>query len=112
MDRPLVTKTTRITVETETLVIVRHAKATHGWCPECRAEVNFIALDDDTLEDRSATAHVRECLAAGKVHSWQPAAGQAQICLTSLFACFGSAEAQRICRCIETQLDEIRRKQQ
>ena len=110
MDRPSATNVTKITVETETLMVVRQAKATRGWCPECRAEVDLITLDDNTLADTSATVHTQDCFVAGKVHFWQTADGPTQICLTSLLRCFESAEAQRVCRCIKNQFDQIRRK--
>ena len=111
MDRPSPMKTTKITVETETLVIVRHAKATRRWCRDCRAEVNVITLDDNTLVDLTATAPIQEWLTAGKLHFRQPATGSVQIWLKSLLGCFESAEAQRVCRCIANQFDEVRRKQ-
>ena len=105
MDRPSAMKTTKITVETETLVIVRHAKATRGWCPDCCAEVNVITLGDNAIADPSTTARIQEWLVAGKLHFRQPAAGPVQVCLTSLLRCFESAEAQRVRRCIANQFD-------
>jgi len=108
--RPSATKVTKITVETETLTIVRHAKATRGWCADCRAEVDLIILDDKAIADPTTTAGIRAWLVAGKVHFRQPATLPVQICLTSLLQCFESAEAQRVCRCIANQFDEIRRK--
>ena len=51
-------------------------------------------LDDNAFADQGATAPtIREWLVAGKVHSWQPTTGPAQICLTSLLKCFEPAEA-------------------
>jgi hypothetical protein len=44
-------KTTRITVETENLMVIRRAKADLAWCPECRAEVDVITLDNDSLAE-------------------------------------------------------------
>jgi len=111
MDRTSATKVTKITVETETLMIVRHAKATRGWCPDCCAGVGVITLDDSAIPDPSTLARIQEWLVAGKLHFRQPATGPVQICLTSLLRCFESAEAQRIYRCIKSQLDETRRKQ-
>jgi hypothetical protein len=49
MKRAIGVKTTRITIETETRVIVRRAQATLSWCPGCRAEVEVITLDRDSL---------------------------------------------------------------
>lgn len=80
-----------------------------GWCPNCQAEVNLIALDDATLSELCAAAHIQEWIAKDKVHAWQPANGSARICLPSLLACFESAEAERVFRSIEKQFDEIRR---
>jgi hypothetical protein len=109
-ERPSVKKTTKITIETETLVIVRRAKVTRGWCPDCRAEVDVIALESNTLVESSITGRIQERLGTGKVHSWQPANGPVQICFPSLLGCFESAEARRVRRQIETQLDDIRRR--
>ncbi len=102
-------KTTRITVETETLTIIRQAKAVRGWCPDCRAEVNVINLND-TLTDPDMASLIQQWVGGGKVHSWQSAVRQVQICLQSLLGGLESSQAQRICRCIENQLDDIRRK--
>jgi hypothetical protein len=103
-------KTTRITVETETLMIVRRAKAALSWCPDCRADVDVITIDD-SLAEPVAAARVQEWLGTGKLHLWQPAYGPAQICVTSLLQCFESEEVQRFCRSSENPLDELRRKQ-
>ena len=45
MEIAVVVKTTRITVETETLMIIRRAKVALAWCPKCRTEVEVITLD-------------------------------------------------------------------
>jgi hypothetical protein len=89
MERAVVRKTTRITVETETLVIVRHAKAAMSWCPGCRAEVDVVTLDSDSLIEPATAAQIREWLATGKLHLSQPANGPIQICVSSLLQCFG-----------------------
>ena len=81
-------KTTRITVETETLMIVRRAKAGLAWCPDCRAEVDVITLDNDSLAKSITAAHIEEWLGTGKLHLWQPAQGPTQICVSSLLRCF------------------------
>jgi hypothetical protein len=89
MERAVVRKTTRITVETETLVIVRHAKAAMSWCPGCRAEVDVVTLDSDSLIEPATADQIREWLATGKLHLSQPANGPIQICVSSLLQCFG-----------------------
>jgi hypothetical protein len=92
-----VVKTTRITVETETLMIVRRAKAVLAWCPDCRAEVDVITVNDG-LQEPATAAQIQEWLGTGKLHFWQQADGPAQICVTSLLQCFDP-------------IDQLRRKQ-
>jgi hypothetical protein len=82
-------KTTRITVETEALIIVRRAKVSFARCPECRSEVETIALDNDSFAEPATVVQVQEWLAAGRLHRWQTADGQTRICVRSLLHCFG-----------------------
>ena len=82
-------KTTRITVETERLIVVRRAKATLAWCPDCRAEVDVITLDHDSFIEPATAAQIDAWQSTGKLHLWQPAHGLARICVTSLLQCVG-----------------------
>ena len=88
-ERAVAVKTTRISVETETLIIVRRAKATKAWCPDCRAEVDVITFDHDSFIDSATAAQIHEWQNTGRLHLWQPAPGQARICVTSLLQCVG-----------------------
>ena len=47
----MVLRTTRITVETESLMVVRRAKAVVAWCPDCHAEVDVITLSQDSFSE-------------------------------------------------------------
>jgi hypothetical protein len=85
----VVQKTTRITVETESLIIIRRAKVRFSICPVCGAEVEIIALDDGSFAEPATAVQVREWLAAGRLHRWQTADGQTRICVPSLLHCFG-----------------------
>ena len=60
MERLVAVKTTRITVETETLIIVHRAKATSDWCPDCCAHVDVITLDSDSLIELATKAQIHE----------------------------------------------------
>jgi hypothetical protein len=91
----VVVKTTRITVETDTLMIVHRAKASLAWCPDCRAEVNVITVNESLAEPAAAT-QIREWLATGKLHFWQQADGSAQLCVPSLLRCFELEEVRRV----------------
>lgn len=87
MERVAVVKTARITVETDTIVVIRHAKASPAWCPGCQARVEVITLEQSGLAEPTAAAQVQEWLKTGKLHLWQLAEGPAQICLPSLLRC-------------------------
>jgi hypothetical protein len=89
MERAVAVKTTTITVETETLIIVHRAKAALDWCPDCRAQVDVITLDRDSLIEFATTAQIHEWHSKGKLHLWQPAHGLTRICVTSLLQCIG-----------------------
>jgi len=105
------TRTTRITVETETLLVVRRAKAVLAWCPGCRAEVDVITFDNNTLAEPVTTAQIQDWLGTSKPHVWLTADGPTQICLTSLFRCFELKQVQEFCRSNQNPLDQSRRKQ-
>jgi hypothetical protein len=104
-------RTTRITVETESLVVIRRAKAALAWCPECLANVETITLDAGSLAEPATAAQIREWLATGKLHLWQPVNGCARICVTSLLQCSELEEARRFSQSNENAQVQSRRKQ-
>jgi hypothetical protein len=104
-------RTTRITVETELLVVIRRAKAVLAWCPECLANVETITLDADSLAEPATAAQIQEWLATGKLHLWQPINGSAQICVTSLLKCFELDDVRRFSQTNENAQVQSRRKQ-
>ena len=91
-------KTIRMTVETETLMIVRRAKAVLAWCPNCRGEVAVITVNVNSNTDAVAAAQIREWLDTGKLHSWQPANEPVQVCVPSLWQCFESQQLEEFLR--------------
>jgi hypothetical protein len=94
-ERAVVVKTTRITIETESLLVVHRGKTSVAWCPTCRAEVEAMALEGDRLGEELPSTLLREWIAAGKLHLWSPDGGTAQICLPSLLQSFASEDARR-----------------
>jgi len=85
-------KTTRITIETETPLIVHRAKAIVTWCPACCADVEVMMLEGDSLRQDISSSYLGDWLRTDKLHLWRPAEGSAQLCLPSLLQCF-QAEA-------------------
>jgi hypothetical protein len=70
-------RTTRITIETEGLLVVRQARTVVSWCPGCQAEVEVVLLGEDT-------ARLLNGLPTGTLHIWSPSEGPVQVCLSSL----------------------------
>ena len=70
-------RTTKITIETEGLLVVRQARTVVSWCPGCEAEVDVVLLGEDTAQLLSG-------LPPGMLHIWSPSEGPVRICLPSL----------------------------
>ena len=83
----MVQKTIRVTVETDTLVVLRRAKALTAWCPSCGAHVDAITLTTDSFPDPDSAAQMQQWLAAGKLHLWHSQEGAVQVCVNSLLLC-------------------------
>ena len=98
-------------METESLVVIRRAKAVLDWCPECLANVETITLDASSLAEPATAAQIREWLATGKLHLWQTADGLARICVTSLLQCFELDEVRWFSQSNENTQVQSRRKQ-
>ena len=77
-------RTIRITVETETLTIVRHAKAALAWCSQCQAEVDIIVLPTASLSDPESGPELQDWIDRGKLHLWHSTEETIQICVPSL----------------------------
>jgi hypothetical protein len=70
-------RTTKITIETEGLLVIRQARTVVTWCPGCQAEVDVVLLGEET-------AQLLSRLPPGTLHIWSPPEGPVQICLRSL----------------------------
>jgi hypothetical protein len=93
-ERAALVRTTRITIETESVLVVRRGKTIVTWCPVCCAEVEAMAVVDGSLGEGIPSVVLRQWLAAGKLHFWGPDGGPVQICLPSLLQCFASEDAR------------------
>lgn len=81
-------KITRITAETERILIIHRAERVAGWCPICCRRGEFILLDNSALMDRVLAAQIKEWLGTGKLHLGQEENVPTRICLASLLCCF------------------------
>lgn len=77
---------TKITLESDSLLIVRGRNARRGWCPLCAAEGEMVALENVGVISNLEPAALEEWLNSGELHRSQTADGSALICLNSLLA--------------------------
>jgi hypothetical protein len=70
-------RTTKITIETEGLLVIRQARTVVALCPDCQDEVEAMLLDE-------GTAQLLSGLPAGTLHMWNLPEGPVFICLRSL----------------------------
>jgi hypothetical protein len=79
-------KQTKITIETDSLLILRGRNSIHAWCPLCAAEGEMIALGHVGVISNLDRSAVEEWLNSQELHRSQAADGSALICLNSLLA--------------------------
>ncbi|WP_433983879.1 hypothetical protein RBB78_24735 [Tunturiibacter empetritectus] len=73
-------KRTRITIETDSLLVLRGRKSLRAWCPQCGAEAEVIPLSDLDL----ASDLVQAWMESPHLHYTKTATGDAFICLNSM----------------------------
>ena len=84
----MVVKTTRVTIETESVVAIYTGITFVTWCPSCGAETEAVTLEGDSLVPNVPCSLLSDLVAAGTLHVWSTEGGQAHICLASLHRCF------------------------
>jgi hypothetical protein len=80
-------KRTKITIETESLLVLRGRNMRRAWCVACSAEGEVIALEEVGLISNLERSALEQWLTSGNLHLSQTADGSTQICLNSLLAC-------------------------
>jgi hypothetical protein len=79
-----VRKITRITIETDSLLILHGRASEQLWCRDCGAEVAAIALENVCVISNLERAALEEWLNSGELHRVETADGSTLICLNSL----------------------------
>jgi len=75
-----------ITIETNSLLVLRGRNASRRWCPLCAAESDTVALGSAETPAKLQSTGLEEWLSSGAVHRFETAEGSTLICLTSLRA--------------------------
>jgi hypothetical protein len=79
-----VSKLTRITIETDSLLILHGRASEQLWCRDCGAEVAAIALENVCVISNLERAALEEWLNSGELQRVETADGSTLICLNSL----------------------------
>ena len=78
-------KRARLTVETERLLVFsRSRRVVDRWCPECRADVKMIGIDEAAAVSGVGQRMVFLLAEVGKIHFVETVEGQALFCVNSL----------------------------
>jgi hypothetical protein len=79
-------KRMKITIETDSLLILRSRNSRRAWCPLCATESEVIALDNVGVISNLERPALEEWLNSEELHRSQAADGSVLICLNSLLA--------------------------
>lgn len=77
-------KQIHITIETDSLLIVRGRNSKRAWCSQCAAESEMIDLKETGIVSNLDKLALEEWLNSGELHRSQATDGSAVICLNSL----------------------------
>jgi hypothetical protein len=88
----IMAKQTRITIETDSLLIVRAGNTSRGWCPQCGAEGEMVALANAGIVSNLERSAIEEWLNSGDLHRLAAPDGSPLICLKSFLARVQNAE--------------------
>jgi len=79
-------KLTKITIESDSLLILRGQSSTRAWCPQCAANVEMFALENVGVISNLDWTALEAWLNSGELHRSKADDGSALVCLNSLLA--------------------------
>jgi hypothetical protein len=79
-------KQTKITIETESLLILRGRYSRRAWCPQCAAEAEVIALEEVGVISNLDRSAFEQWVNSPGLHRSETPTGSTLICLNSLLA--------------------------
>jgi len=77
-------KETKITIETDSLLILRGRTSLRAWCPVCGCEVEMILVDGVGVISNLAPPEVEAWIQSEDLHHTTAADGAHMICLNSM----------------------------
>lgn len=79
-------KQTRITIETDSLLILQGRNSRSAWCPRCQADRDMIALQNVGVISNLERPALEAWMNSEELHRSHSADGSGLICLNSLLA--------------------------
>jgi hypothetical protein len=79
-------KQTKITIESDSLLILRGRSSCRAWCQRCSTDSEMVALENIGVISNLDRTALEEWLNSGELHHSRAADGSAQVCLNSLLA--------------------------
>ena len=79
-------KQTKITIESDSLLILRGRSSSRAWCPQCGTDAEVIALDNVGVVSNLDRPALEAWLNSGDLHRLPGTDGSSQVCLNSLLA--------------------------
>ena len=77
-------KHTKITIETDSLLVLRGRRSRRAWCPRCGAESEMIPLDNLGVISNLLSVEVEAWIRSEDLHHAWAADGAPMICLNSM----------------------------
>lgn len=77
-------KRTEITIERDSLLVLRGRKVLRAWCPGCGSESEMIPVDEVGVISNLPSREVEEWIQSDELHRLKAADGASMICLNSM----------------------------
>jgi len=87
-------KSTRITIETESLLVFQGRASNRSWCEQCAGEVETIALESTAVLSNLSPREFGDWINKLDLHRLRTPGGAELICLNSLLARLGSSQTR------------------
>jgi len=78
-------KETKITIESDSLLILRGRSSLRAWCPDCASEVEMIPLDGIGVISNLALSEIEAWIQSEDLHYTKAGDGAPLICMNSIF---------------------------
>lgn len=86
-------RSTKITIESDSLLMMRGRTSRRAWCTQCAEDAEMIALESTRVDSNLTPQEMAEWLNSGDLHRSQTPEGEHLICLNSLLARMRSTNA-------------------